>query len=140
MNDESNRGPTEEPLDPRGVTQTILHDPELGTIGNCMQAAVATLLGLPLGDVPHFAAIEGDWGAAFKAWCLGRQLLWISLGVMDVPDDMPCILCGKSPRGIEHCTVGRGLDTVWDPHPSRDGLTTISEVWVLAPYLPEVRP
>lgn len=29
--------------------------------GNCMQAAFASLLDLPLEDVPHFRIIEGDW-------------------------------------------------------------------------------
>ena len=40
-------------------TQTILHDPDNGLLGNCMQAAIATVLGLGMEDVPHFAAI-GD--------------------------------------------------------------------------------
>ena len=38
----------------RWVEQTILHDPEKKNYGNCMQACVASLLNIPLNDVPHF--------------------------------------------------------------------------------------
>lgn len=113
------------------VTQTILHDPDSDAIGNCMPAAIATLLDLPLDDVPHFAEHD-DWDVRFDAWCKERGLIWSSLNVTQVPDWAPCLLVGKSPRGIAHVVVGRGLSTVWDPHPSRDGLTSITSVWVLA--------
>lgn len=42
------------------VDQTILHDPQTGAIGNCMQAAIASLLDLPLDAVPHFAALSEE--------------------------------------------------------------------------------
>lgn len=114
-----------------GLTQTILHDPDTAAIGNCMQAAIATLLGLPLDDVPHFA-LHDDWDDRFKTWCHERGLIWCAFAVTDIPDWAPCLLTGKSPRGIAHVVVGRGLTTAWDPHPSRDGLTSIESVWVLA--------
>jgi hypothetical protein len=113
------------------VTQTILHDPDSGTVGNCMQAAIATLLDLPLDDVPHFAEHD-DWDIRLGVWCHDRGLLWCKFGVQTLPEWVPCLLTGKSPRGIAHVVVGRGLSTVWDPHPSRDGLTSIGSVWVLA--------
>jgi hypothetical protein len=41
------------------VTQSILYTPELnarGVYGNCLQAAVASALGMDLDAVPHFGA------------------------------------------------------------------------------------
>lgn len=116
--------------------QTILHDPDSGAVGNCMQAAIATLLGLDMEEVPHFAALP-DWDGALAAWCASRRLLWVSLSLMSLPDDMPCILTGTSPRGIAHVVVGRGVDTIHDPHPSRAGLRVKKTAWVFAPYLPD---
>ena len=51
------------------------------------------------------------------------------------------VICGPSERtatngGIDHCVVGRHGGVVWDPHPSRAGLTGVKEWGVLAP-LPE---
>lgn len=121
---------TDAAIDP-GITQTILHDAETGAIGNCMQAAIATLLGLPLDDVPHFAQYD-DWDVRFGTWCCERGLIWCKFPVNRIPDWVPCLLAGRSPRGIDHLVVGRGPATVWDPHPSRDGLTSIRSAWVLA--------
>lgn len=118
-------------MNDRGITQTILHDPDTGAIGNCMQAAIASLLDLPLDEVPHFAEHD-DWDLRFSAWCAERGLIWFACDVSQVHDWAPCLLVGQSPRGIDHVVVGRGLTAVWDPHPSRDGLTSITGVWVLA--------
>src|SRR5437868_3306052 len=55
---------------PHQVTQTILYDPELnarGVYGNCLQAAFASLLGMPLEAVPHFVAF-GSWDTALALW------------------------------------------------------------------------
>lgn len=118
-------------------TQTLLHDPEAGVMGNCMQAAVATLLGLDMDDVPHFAAMaEDEWQDAFTAWLFTGNLLWVVLDVEYVPEGMPCLLSGPSPRGVDHLVVGVGAEMVFDPHPSRAGLVSIDRVWVLAPFLP----
>jgi hypothetical protein len=119
------------PTTQEGVTQTILHDPDSDAVGNCMQAAIATLLGLNLDDVPHFAEHD-DWDVRLREWSHQRGLIWFTLGVMEVPDWAPCLLDGKSPRGIAHVVVVRGLTTVWDPHPSRDGLSTIRCAWLFA--------
>lgn len=116
------------------VDQTLLADPENGIIGNCWQAAVASLLDLPLDDVPHFAA-EPNCDQAFESWLLRRRILWVRLGLLDVPADLPCLLVGTSPRGIAHMVVARGLKMTHDPHPSRDGLSVTRQAWALAPYL-----
>jgi len=51
-----------------------------------------------------------------------------------------CILAGKSPRGdFAHAVVGWGMQVVHDPHPSRAGIVTCTEVIVLVPMNPAVR-
>lgn len=41
------------------VKNTVKHDPKNGTYGNCHSACFATILGLPIEEVPHFFE-EGD--------------------------------------------------------------------------------
>lgn len=122
------------------VDQTIVHDPESGAIGNCMQAAIASILDLPLDDVPHFAQLYEDpkeCGDALFAWLVERRILWLQLDLdQPLPDDMPCLMYGDSPRGLPHLVVCVGSEMVHDPHPSREGLSEALGVWILAPYLP----
>lgn len=101
------------------VTQTILHpDPE-GRIGNCLQAAVASLLDLDIADVPHFAEYD-DWWERMVAWAKTQG--WIVVYRQpNVPVAMG-VAYGPSERGVSHAVVVRDGETVWDPHPSRAGL------------------
>jgi len=117
------------------VDQTIFHDPESGQIGNCLQAAVASLLDVDIEEVPHFA-LNADWDKQLKDWLLNRRLAWFKVGLLEVPD-MLCILAGTSPRGIKHVVIGRGTHTIHDPHPDRSGLKSIDSAWIFAPFLPD---
>jgi hypothetical protein len=110
------------------VTQTILHDPELaeqGVYGNCLQAAVASVLRLPLDAVPHFAAFHW-WPQALTMWAYGRGLKVCGERTTSIPDRL-CIVGGISPRGVDHVVVAHGGRVVWDPHPSHDGLVSIKD-------------
>jgi hypothetical protein len=122
------------------VDQTILHDPESGAVGNCMQAALASILDMDLDDVPHFVQLYPDskeCGDAMFQWLLEGHVLWMQLSPEEpVPADMPCLLYGKSERGLSHVVVGRGRTIIHDPHPSRAGLTEIEGVWVMYRYEP----
>lgn len=117
------------------VDQTLFHDPDGAVIGNCMQAAVASILDLPLDDVPHFAAAD-DWDHLFARWLHDRRMICLQVPILKLPDDMPVLLTGESPRGVSHMVVGLGIGIAHDPHPSRDGLKTIKHAWALVPYLP----
>lgn len=115
------------------VTQTILAGDPDGTVGNCMQAAVASLLDLPLEEVPHFCAFP-DWLGYLAIWSAQRG--W---AVRHRNADEPVALgiaCGPSPRGVEHATVMRDGEITWDPHPSRDGLLSIARIWEFTPADP----
>lgn len=119
------------------VDQTIMSNPDAEQVGNCLQASLATLLGLPLDEVPHFAEMD-DWEPAMQSWLSERDHVWVKVSVMDVPKGMYCILTGVSPRGIDHAVVGVGdgdsVALVHDPHPSRDGLTTTKKAWLISPF------
>lgn len=129
------------------VTQTLFGDEgELGTgqRGNCMQAAVASMLELPLNEVPHFADDPGEWWTNMQEWF--REMLGcvlISVKAENIQSVAPymrpgvfCFISGISPRGLDHSIVGQlrqvGLNqweilAVHDPHPSQSGLTEIME-------------
>ena len=59
------------------VHQTILADPVRGDgqPGNCYQAAIASVLELPLDEVPHFATFCDDWVERSQDWFASRGLV-----------------------------------------------------------------
>jgi hypothetical protein len=108
-----------------------------GERGNCNQVCLATLLGLPVDQVPHFfdtdEAIEVQrermlgwltergWVALYLPWT------WVGSDWLVPPANGLVMVSGKSPRGPwGHVVVGRleGADwhLVHDPHPSKTGL------------------
>lgn len=117
----------------REVTQTILYDPDLnarGVYGNCLQAAMASALGLDLDAVPHFGAFVW-WDAAARLWLRGRGLdcSWVPAS-SGLPEGR-CVVVGSSPRPTgRHAVVGDGGRVVFDPHPSRDGLIQVQGAYV----------
>lgn len=115
------------------VTQTKLVEPtgDGYTTGNCTEAALATLLQIPIEDVPEF-----DRTDAFTFWdgveeFLKTRGLYIHyLG--RPPKGEGCYLAsGPTERGVNthHTVVYENNALVWDPHPSRAGLTEV--VWYL---------
>jgi len=101
--------------------------------GNCFQAAVASILELPLEDVPH-VMIHDDWDVRLHEW-LSQFNLWtvaVDAKIAKEYNHIPAgyhLISGQSPRGdFWHTVVGYQGEMVHDPHPSRDGLTE-EEVW-----------
>jgi hypothetical protein len=109
-------------------------DPD--SAGNCMQAAFASLLELPLDEVPHFLAPE-DWWGAICEWVLEQGYC---IAVTSIPLAALGIMSGRSPRGPwNHAVVSRGDELVHDPHPSRAGVLEPFEWWYLIPHDPVAR-
>ena len=125
---------TPAPLSSRtGVTQTILAGTP-GRQGNCIQAAVATLLSLPLDEVPHFAESDGDWVEDMVAFARkhGHSIVWRHGGP---PAPAQGLAFGPTIRSADITHAVAIVDAeVWDPHPSRAGLTSVSTYvdWVPA--------
>lgn len=109
----------------REVTQSVLGPVVDGVFGDCMAAAVASLLDKPLGAVPNFMLFS-PWYDAMELWARGQGLT-VRTESVDGPPDGPCVVAGPSPRhdGFGHACVCVGGEIVWDPHPSRAGLLSV---------------
>ena len=112
------------------IDQSILHAE--GEVGNCFQAAIASVIEWPLDAVPHFALLgEVHWWDCAQAW-LDQQGFWMEYqpdafkeqGITPMPR---CLLSGPSPRGFSHSVVGDSAtgEMLHDPHPSRAGLLEV---------------
>jgi hypothetical protein len=119
----------------RWVTQTAFYDPAIPTSGNCVQAAVASLLALPLEDVPNFIERGFDWSIWLEDWLAERRLMLVRFDCEMVWDGL-YLASGPSPRGVNHMVVMQDGKLVHDPHPSRAGLEKITATFLLAPYDP----
>jgi len=91
--------------------------------GNCLQAAIASLLELPMAQVPHAVLLADDvWWESLQAW--SRRTIGMDLVAFPACDltrwtpESYHLITGKSPRGVEHATVGLRGRVVHDPHPS----------------------
>lgn len=111
--------------------------------GECVRASYATILDLPIDQVPRFdpgALARGEQqGARERAWLalLGLDLLEVPpASLAAVPRALlggPHLMSGLSPRGFGHRCVGLRGRVLWDPHPSRAGLTSVWSVGFLVP-------
>lgn len=131
--------------------QTYFVGDGTGIPGNCMQAALASLLDLPLEEVPHFAALpEHGWWDAFLGWLSDHNLritmfaerfdqidtyrdgMLVSAPYEKAPSEPLLIAVGMSPRGVQHSVVWQNNGMVHDPHPSRAGFVDSPvEFWLL---------
>jgi hypothetical protein len=115
----------------REVTQTILYSPEAnarGVYGNCLQAAIASALGLDLDAVPHFGAFTW-WEPAVRLWLRGRCLAWRMVG--GIPAGRSIVVGPTNRQTGDHAVVGDDGKIAWDPHPSRAGLLSVKHAYVL---------
>ncbi len=103
--------------------------------GNCFAVCVASLLEMPLEDVPHFLVDypNQDWWEVFQTWLGDRNLFAIEVTLKEneavlagLPCGTHCMITGKSPRhDCLHAVVGKvrrfGAKMFWDyihdPHP-----------------------
>lgn len=110
------------------VNQTIYGDGENGaSVGNCWQACVASLLEMPLEEVPHFVLLS-DW---YESTCyFVRKFTNLSFGCFkpNFPHTESggyVIGTGLSPRGnFLHAVILDGVtgEIVHDPHHTHVGL------------------
>lgn len=98
---------------------------------NCMQCCVAYMLGLPLSEVPHFAAFGEEWEAALEGFVQSQGYALVMLpSNYEVEADY--FASGTTTRGTTHMVVMNDGKLVHDPHPSNAGLDKIQCVWILA--------
>lgn len=126
------------------VDQTILaSDPKRK--GNCVSACVATFLGRPLDQVPHF--VEIDEGATVDGSEGSTAWWWLLVGYMaghgywphqlaspqDADPGEIVFVAGMSERGVLHQVLYRDGVLWHDPHPSRAGVLDVREVLAWRP-------
>lgn len=124
------------------VDQLYIHDPENGVIGDCMHACLASILEIPITDVPDFRVhfekeSSCDWWNAIIDWLdsLGYEIYPLpSEEINNLPPSWYYIASGPTKRfggKILHVCIGQDGKIVHDPHPSRDGLTKITYIKVI---------
>lgn len=118
------------------VDQTEFNWPE----SNCFSACVASILHLPISDVPTFAKYEDPWEHV-TTWLKERGFYLYDFALRDPFDTEQAplgfhIVTGKSPRHetFRHCVVAKGTEIVHDPHPSRAGIETRDEFTCIIPF------
>lgn len=115
--------------------------------GNCFAAAIASMMELPITDVPNvevfFCSDNNHWQEIMdlflqlKGWELftnndfkvfhdGRYgVAECNRGeMMRYCEDKYYLVSGQSPRGVKHICIYQNGKLVHDPHPSKDGLLT----------------
>lgn len=127
--------------------------------GDCFSACLATLLDIPLSEVPNFRAAEQasmdskevyikSMDHMARVWLGERGLSLVGISFNNEKDlhshywgyNILCILSGQSPRKNEdgstkrHCVVGctKGyeIEVIHDPHPDRTGVTNEQHYYV----------
>lgn len=119
----------------RPVRQTKFRDPDGTDRGNCLQAALASILELDLTDVPHFIeredAGEGHWLELANAWLEASYgLRMIKVAYIEFWH-ITGFAIGTSPRDdrTAHIVVAHDRRIAWDPHPDDTGLVGDPETW-----------
>lgn len=100
--------------------------------GNCQQAAVASLLGLSLAEVPNFMEQPKGFWQSFWEFIASRGLVAIELSG-ERHFDCYHLAYGQSSRGVSHAVVYRSGALAHDPHPSREGLVSVETTVLIMP-------
>jgi len=115
------------------VDQTTFYDPEIPGNGNCTEAAVASILGIPLSDVPKFYTGAGayDFWERFEDFFVERGYFPVRRSPSEPRYDLFYLASGPAERGCDHMVVMRGNELAHDPHPSRAGLISVTHTWLI---------
>lgn len=130
--------------------------------GNCYAACIASMLELPItevpnvevffhiNDYPHWYVIMDTWLKS-KGWELIGDMNYqcFHSGLITDPEflcqvdelckklkDSYYLVSGQSARGVSHICIYQNGQLVWDPHPSREGLVTIDNFQTLEKIQP----
>jgi hypothetical protein len=118
--------------------------------GNCYAAAIASMLELPITEVPNGEVFFNDkedhmfYETLMKRFLKNRGLELISdyryaafhgdngwweedeaVKHREALKGQLYLATGRSPRGFAHIAIYKNGEMVFDPHPSRDGLDTV---------------
>jgi len=124
--------------------QEFIHGPVNGVYGDCQRAVIASLLDLPIVDVPHFLSeCKGDaviYWELLQEFLRGKGYSWLVVpaksgaAFFGSEGDIYHEISGPSPRGngVIHAVVGCNGYVVFDPHPTNAGLVGDPSEWEYA--------
>jgi hypothetical protein len=100
-----------------------------GANGRCWPACIASILEIPLSEIPEFSTDPDQWLSDVQEWLAGLGLYYVQVKPDDpamkaaFAQDEPLYhaIEGLSPRGGQHAVVGDRGRMVHDPHPKNDG-------------------
>lgn len=112
-----------------------------GRPGNCVQAAVASILDLELDEVPHFLEVADypeEWELAFEDWLEERNIYSARYGGEWI---FPTLYLASGPTkrngpNVWHMVVMQNGKVIHDPHPDNTGLSQVKQLRLLVPYDP----
>lgn len=123
----------------RWVDQTTFFDPSVDEHGNCTEAAVASILGVSLEDVPNFRELGLKEGVSFwiaiRSWLKSVGFNLITFDGERIWDGL-YLASGPSPRRVAHMIVMENGVMKHDPHPSREGIYKIDACYLIVPLDP----
>lgn len=136
------------------VDQNRFTPVDLSDTGNCMSACLATIMDLPLSEVPHFAEMKEGWFQPFWDFLTKHKYVfrgmyfftttdpnvrpagtWEQLAKLCPGVDGYFVCGGTSHR--DHVTNGHAVvynsegQMVHDPHPNRDGLKELRDAYMI---------
>jgi hypothetical protein len=115
-----------------------VYQDQVGKDGRCEQAALASLLGLPLHQVPGYDA--PTFADQYREFLRRRGFVLVFLDGTAIVDCYYLAFGTSIDNGHEHCCVYRDGRLVHDPHPGHHGLGFIEEICVLIPQEIDIGP
>ena len=121
--------------DSQRVYQTKFYNGQPGS-GNCTEAAVATLLGLPLDQVPTFYTGESGSQHLNMERFFNERGYELEVCSANISPECMYLVSGKSSRGCSHMVVYYDGQLLHDPHPSGEGVLSVSHAFLAMPRNP----
>lgn len=109
---------------------------KIGSNGSCFASCIASILELPIKDVPNFVEFGKDWMLELWKFLEPKGLTYTSVNFKqhEAPERIPSgyhIISGYAPRGYRHSVVGFRGQCVHDPFPNGGGLITVDSWGVI---------
>ena len=131
----------------RWITQSKLHSDDV--VGNCTESCIASILDLPIEEVPDFHKdltrpgeetssdeIREFW-RRIEDFLQSKNRIMMTIPLNWVPP-VYYLASGNTVRDTHHMVIMRDSRIFHDPHPSRAGLSNITHKWLIIPEDPRL--
>lgn len=97
---------------------------------DCLRCCLATMLRLPIGEVPHFVALyEGLWYREMKNWLLDNWHIDVIGFDGHYAHRGLYLVDGWTERDTSHIVMYENGEFLWDPHASGSGLISVRRTY-----------